>query len=257
MNLFNLGQIGMDARARAEILFHGLCEKVLRYLRRQEDYLEDYEEELTALKKLLAHKYVANYSMFQSTPDVWGVKQLFPITPIHRLDEDPTETASLCDLTCDSDGEVKRFIDQRQTKEVLELHASNGEPYYLGFMMLGAYQDVLGNFHNMFGPVNEAFVELGRDGSWKVTQVVAGGTAADMLEHMNYDVKGLKGRMEEVVAQATNNGSSREQAKAFLAEYGKAMAGYTYLDAAGEPPASEPMPTETPPVVTPRRRRRG
>ncbi len=228
MSLFNLGQVNMEQRARAEVLFLEICRRVLKHLRRQEDYREEYEEELGSLKKLLAHKYVANYSMFQSTPDVWGVKQLFPITPVHRLDEDPAETASLCDLTCDSDGEVKRFIDARDTKEVLELHHPNGEPYYLGITMLGAYQDVLGNFHNMLGPVNEAFVELGRDGSWEIRKLVPGATAGEMLTHMNYDKKRLLGRVQDLAARG-RDGATQEQADAFVARFERAMHGYTYL----------------------------
>jgi arginine decarboxylase len=228
MSLFNLGQIGMDARARGEVLFREICQRVLKILRRQEDYAEEYEEELTALKKLLAHKYVANYSLFQSTPDVWGIKQLFPITPIHRLNEDPGETATLCDLTCDSDGEVRRFIDVRSVKEVLELHEPNGEPYYLGFAMVGAYQDVLGNFHNMFGPVNEVFVEVDRKGAWRINKTLPGETAARMLEHMNYDPAGLTANARRLVEEG-GTGTTREQDQAFLKIFDRSMKGYTYL----------------------------
>jgi arginine decarboxylase len=229
MNLFNLGQIDIDSRARAEILFREICRRVIKFLKKSDD-LEDLEEEWEGVRKLLAHKYVVNYSLFQSTPDVWGVKQLFPVTPIHRLDEEPTETGTLCDLTCDSDGEVKRFIDMRSIKDVLELHKGDGDsPYYLAFTMLGAYQDVLGNFHNMFGPVNEAFVELGKNGSWKITKIIHGGTARDMLVHMNYDPEALKQRVELLTQNGAAAGASAEQVRSFVASYAQTLAGYTYL----------------------------
>lgn len=246
MSLFNLGQIDIETRARGELLFREVCRRALKYIRKEEE-LEEFEEELADLKKLLGHKYVANYSLFQSTPDVWGVKQLFPVVPIHRLNEEPKDTGTLCDLTCDSDGEVKKFINNRNVKDVLELHANNGDSYYIAFLLLGAYQDVLGNFHNLFGPPNEAFVEVGRDGDWKITKLVKGEPAQDMLAHMNYEGKDLIGAIERLVAQH-QNGSGDRVPKEFLRKYRRMLTGSVYLDGHDEHLEPEKAPASV--VVT-------
>lgn len=228
MSLFNLGQIDVETRARGELLFRAICRKALKFMKREEK-MEDIEEELSDVKKILAHKYVVNYSLFQSTPDVWGINHLFPIAPIHRLGEEPKETATLVDLTCDSDGEVKEFIDYRDTKDVLELHSPNGEPYLLGFFLLGAYQDVLGNFHNLYGPTNEAFLHINRDGSWKVSKIVRGNTSQEMLSHMNWESKELLQSVEKLVL-ADHTSVPQAAGKEFLRRFRRTLGAYVYLN---------------------------
>lgn len=236
MSLFNLGQIDIKTRARGELLFRAVCRKSLKYMKREEKQ-EDIEEELSDVKKVLSHKYVCNYSLFQSTPDVWGINQLFPITPLHRLDEEPRETGTLVDLTCDSDGEVKEFIDYRDTKAVLELHQPNGGPYYLAFCLLGAYQDVLGNFHNLYGPPNEAFVHVNRDGSWKITKIVRGNTSQEMLSHMNWDAREMVQTMEKLVLES-QNGVGPGARKEYLRRFRRVLSGSVYLDTEHEGPGN-------------------
>lgn len=228
MSLFNLGQINMETRARGELLFRAICRKALKFMKKEEK-AEDIEEELSDVKKILAHKYVTNYSLFQSTPDVWGINHLFPIAPIHRLEEEPKETGTLVDLTCDSDGEVKDFIGYRDTKDVLELHQPNGDAYHIGFFMLGAYQDVLGNFHNLYGPTNEAFVIINRDGTWKITKIVRGSSSHEMLSHMNWDARELVQHVEKLVLAARTD-VPNNAGKEFLRRYRRTLGAYVYLN---------------------------
>lgn len=226
MSLFNLGQISISQRAKGELLFREVCRRCLKFVRREED-LEEFEEELSDLKRLLGHKWVVNYSLFQSTPDVWGVKQLFPVVPIQRLDEEPKETGTICDLTCDSDGEVKKFIDHRAVKDVLELHAPGNDPYYLAFMLLGAYQDVLANAHNLYGPPDEAFITIKKDGSWETDKVVRGRNSEEMLATMNWDGKELMMGIEKLVLESDE--AQGEAAREFLRRFRRTLAGTVYL----------------------------
>ncbi len=230
MSLFNLGQIDIKTRAKGELLFREVCRRALKFVRREED-LEEFEEELTDLKRLLGHKWVVNFSLFQSTPDVWGVKQLFPVVPLQRLDEEPKETGTLCDLTCDSDGEIKKFIDHKGVKDVIELHAPTSDPYYLGFLMLGAYQDVLGNSHNLFGPPDEAFIRIGKDGAWDVEKIVRAHNAQEMLQLMNWDAKQLVSGVEQLVHTAEPG--LEKPGRDLLRKYRKALNGTVYMEEPG------------------------
>ena len=153
-SLFNLGYLSLVERARAEGLYWACCQQIMQIIN-QQDYVPDDLEELN---KIMASIYYVNLSIFQSVPDAWAIEQLFPIMPIHRLQEQPTAKAILADLTCDSDGIVDRFINLKDVKDVLELHSLNqnsqslnSEPYYLGMFLVGAYQEVMGNLHNLFG----------------------------------------------------------------------------------------------------------
>ncbi|MBL8186414.1 MAG: biosynthetic arginine decarboxylase, partial [Acidobacteria bacterium] len=146
--LFDLGFINLEDRAKGEILFWEVCDRANNFAKLTQVKSEEFDD----LRKLLSVKYLCNFSVFRSLPDHWGIDQLFPIIPIHKLDELPTDTATLCDITCDSDGVVDRFVDLHDVKEVLEVHdLKNNEPYFLGMMLIGAYQEVMGNFHNLFG----------------------------------------------------------------------------------------------------------
>lgn len=226
LSLFNLGQINLAQRAKGETLFRQVCERALKYVSKEDD-LEEFEEELSDLKRLVGHKWVVNFSLFQSTPDIWGVKQVFPIVPIQRLNEEPNTTGTIIDLTCDSDGEIKKFIDVRHLKDVLDLHEPNGDPYYLAFLLLGAYQDVLGNSHNLYGPPDEAFITVTRGGKWKVERIVHGWTADHMLASMNWDARELLSGVEHMVEREAN--VSPETASAFLRAYRRTLSGTVYL----------------------------
>ena len=160
MNLFAGGYLPLVQRSMAENLFWAICHKIQRLSRQ----LEFVPEELEGLDAMLSDTYFCNFSLFQSMPDSWAIKQLFPVMPIHRLNEQPTRHAVLGDITCDSDGKIEQFIDRRDVKRTLPLHAFNGEPYYLGAFLIGAYQEILGDLHNLFGDTNAVHVSMDDDG---------------------------------------------------------------------------------------------
>jgi arginine decarboxylase len=155
--LFALGIIDLATRGHSERLFRSCCEKILRFARE----LDELPEELEGLDRNLADTYYGNFSVFQSAPDSWAVKMLFPILPIHRLNERPTRLGVFADLTCDSDGKIDQFIDRRDVKHVLELHPYTGEPYFIGMFLIGRYQEILGDLHNLFGDTDAVHVRLG------------------------------------------------------------------------------------------------
>ncbi len=172
-SLFNLGHLSLENRGLAEDLFWAICQKILRITRT----LQQIPEELEGLERQLADTYFCNFSVFQSLPDSWAIDQLFPVVPIHRLSEEPANRAVLADITCDSDGKIDHFIDRRDVKDVLELHEyHHGEPYYLGVFLVGAYQEILGDLHNLFGDTNTVHVALDPDDDYKIEGVINGDT---------------------------------------------------------------------------------
>ena len=182
--LFNLGHLSLEDRSKGEVLFWQICEKIHRDLKTLKEIPEEFED----MEAMLADKYVLNFSVFQSLPDIWAIDQLFPILPIHRLNEKPGELGTLADITCDSDGKIEKFIDLRDIKETLPLHAlRNGEPYYIGVCLMGAYQDVLGDLHNLFGEAHEVLVTVDEQGRPKIEDVLPGESCERVLEYMNYD----------------------------------------------------------------------
>ncbi len=182
--LFNLGHLSLEDRSKGEVLFWQICEKIHRDLKTLKEIPEEFED----MEAMLADKYVLNFSVFQSLPDIWAIDQLFPILPIHRLNEKPGELGTLADITCDSDGKIEKFIDLRDIKEALPLHAlRNGEPYYIGVCLMGAYQDVLGDLHNLFGEAHEVLVTVDEQGRPKIEDVLPGESCERVLEYMNYD----------------------------------------------------------------------
>ncbi len=186
LTLFNLGYLSLEDRAKGEILFWEVCRKLQRVL--QSKSLKYVPEEFQDLNKSLADKLIANFSVFQSMPDHWAIDQLFPAMPIHRLKEKPTLSATLCDITCDSDGKVDKFIDLKDVRDELPLHEpKSGEPYYIGFFLTGAYQDTLGMRHNLFGTPNEAHVVVNEDEDFRIQQIVPAQTIDDMLRGVHYD----------------------------------------------------------------------
>jgi arginine decarboxylase len=184
-NAFNLGNIGLEERAKGETLFWMVCKKAAFYAKQAEDESEEFLE----LKKLVSQKYIGNFSLFQSVPDMWGVEQIFPTIPLHRLEEMPCEHGTIVDLTCDSDGEIKRYAGDSEGREYLEMHTLvEDEDYYLGIFLLGAYQDTLGDFHNLLGSPHEVHIMV-EGTEWWICQKVEGDTCRKLLDFFNYETK--------------------------------------------------------------------
>jgi arginine decarboxylase len=227
LNMFNLGAITIEQRALIERLFWAVCSKVMRMM---QDL--DYEpEELQGLKSVLSDTYFCNFSVFQSMPDSWAIKQLFPIMPIHRLNEPPTRRAVLGDITCDSDGKIDQFIDLRDVRSTLELHPFNGQPYYLGAFLLGAYQEILGDLHNLFGDTNAVHVRLDDDGEIVLDSVVKGDTVREVLAYVQYNADMLVNRLRTDVERAVRaNKITVQESRQLLRFYESGLEGYTYLE---------------------------
>ena len=224
--LFSLGYLDLRGRARVERLFWDCCEKILRIIR-ELPYVPD---DLEPLEKGLADTYYGNFSVFQSVPDHWAVKQLFPIMPIHRLEEKPLRRGVFADLTCDSDGKIDKFIDQRDVKDVLELHSLNGQPYYIGVFLVGAYQEILGDLHNLFGDTDAVHVRLGADGRYEVEHVVEGDEVTDVLRYVQYDKGALIERVRRTIEDAMRAGQiSLEDSARLRRHYEQGLQEYTYL----------------------------
>ncbi|MEM6448936.1 MAG: biosynthetic arginine decarboxylase [Cyanobacteria bacterium P01_D01_bin.105] len=230
-SLFNFSYLRLTERARVERLYWACCAKIVTILR-QEDYVP---EELEHLEKSMASIYYANMSLFQSALDSWAIEQLFPILPIHRLNEQPTCRATLADLTCDSDGKVARFIDSKGQKDVLELHALKlGESYYLGMFLVGSYQETLGNLHNLFGNTNTVHIHLAPKAKtqqgYTIEHVVRGNTTDEVLAQVQYDPNDMIEQIRRRSEQALQNGQiTIEEARKLMANYKAGMDCYTYL----------------------------
>jgi arginine decarboxylase len=232
-DMFTLGVLELDAKAKVETLFWEICAKVLAHFRGR----EHVPEEIGRLADSMGDQYVCNFSVFQSLQDHWALGQLFPIMPLSRLDERPTREARLVDITCDSDGAVKKFIDLEAVRDTLPLHAlrRNGkgtERYPLGIFLTGAYQDIMGDMHNLFGSVHEVHVFLDPDESsgYYVEEVIRGHTVAESLNTVQYDEKQLKRWMKDQVDAAIKaNRLKPSEAMRLLDEYDRGLRGYTYL----------------------------
>ncbi|MFN0053436.1 MAG: biosynthetic arginine decarboxylase [Planctomycetales bacterium] len=225
---FNLGLVSLEDRAKGEVLFWETCARAYR----QSLTAKVPEEEFEGLRRILASKYLCNFSVFRSAPDSWAIGQLFPVMPIHRLNEIPTDFATLVDVTCDSDGKIDRFVDLKDVKDVLELHAyREQEPYYLGMFLIGAYQEVMGSYHNLFGQTNEAQIVIDNDGRFHVTKIVPGSRIRDMLEFARYDPAQLQEKFQRQLAAKVNQGSLLpETAQWLAAAYTAAVGDQTYLE---------------------------
>jgi arginine decarboxylase len=225
-SLFSLGYIDLRVRARVESLFWACGEKILRTVQDMPQIPEDLQD----LEKGLADTYYGNLSIFQSAPDHWAVRQLFPVMPIQRLDEKPTRRGVFADLTCDSDGKISQFIDQHDVKDVLELHAFDGRPYYIGMFLLGAYQEILGDLHNLFGDTDAVHVRLDEKGDYHVEHVVEGDEVSDVLRYVEYDPRLLVEKVRRTVEEALRrNQITLQESKRLRMRYQQGLQGYTYL----------------------------
>jgi arginine decarboxylase len=228
LTLFSLGHLSLKQRVMCEDLFWGTCLKILKIVRELD---KGVPEELEGLEKSLSDTYFCNFSMFQSLPDSWAVDQLFPIMPIHRLGEEPSRRAVLADITCDSDGKIDHFIDRHDIKHVVELHPLNGEDYLVGFFLVGAYQEILGDLHNLFGNTNTVHISLAEGGGYEVEHVVAGDTVTDVLRYVGFNPDVLVERVRRFSEAALKQGRlTFEESRAFLQMYGQGLTGYTYLE---------------------------
>lgn len=229
--LFNLGLISLEDRAKGEVLFWDVCERADKYAQQAKYISEEFDD----LRRLLCAKYLTNFSVFRSVPDHWALDQLFPIVPIHGLNRQPTEYATLCDITCDSDGIVDKFVDLHDVKQVLELHKlTTDEPYYLAFMLVGAYQEVMGNNHNLFGAPNEAHIFIDEEG-YLIRKVIRGTTVGQAAERARYE-RGLlhDGFRRQVAQRVKDEELSEAEAAEIIDYYESRYDAYTYLAVNGD-----------------------
>ena len=227
LNLFNHGMVDLKTRAEIERMFWSLCREVNIMAKS----LRHIPEELRSLDKLLADKYFCNFSLFQSLPDSWAIDQLFPVVPIQRLNERPTRSATLQDITCDSDGKVANFVTNRHISHILPVHTlRKKEPYYLGVFLVGAYQEILGDMHNLFGDTNAVHISVD-NGKYNIDKTVDGETVAEVLDYVQYNPKKLVRQLEMWVTKSVKEGKiSLEEGKEFLANYRSGLYGYTYFE---------------------------
>jgi len=227
LTLFSLGHLTLEQRVLAENFFWAICHKILRIAKES----GETSEELEALEHHLSDTYFCNFSLFQSLPDSWAIDQLFPVMPIHRLTGRPALRPVLADITCDSDGKIEKFIDRREVKDDLELHALNDEEYYLGIFLVGAYQEILGDLHNLFGDTNTVHVALSPEGDYDVKEVVAGDTVSEVLSYVDYSPTDLLGRLRKSVEEALRKKLlTIEESRTLINRFRQGMIGYTYLD---------------------------
>lgn len=227
LDLFRHGIIDLKTRAQIE----SLCWSITREISELAHHQKHVPDELRTLDKMMADKYFCNFSLFQSLPDSWGIDQLFPIMPIERLNEKPTVSATLQDITCDSDGKISAYVNYNQQTSYLPLHSfREGEHYYIGVFLVGAYQEILGNMHNLFGDTNAVHVTVDEDG-YSIDKTIDGETVADVLEYVQYDPKRLVRRLEAWVSKAVKEGKiTIEEGKEFISNYRSGLYGYTYLE---------------------------
>ena len=227
LELFSHGIVDLKTRAEIEAMYWSVCHEINMLTKT----MKHIPEELRNLDKLLADKYFCNFSLFQSLPDSWAIDQLFPIMPIQRLTERPTRNATLQDITCDSDGKIANFVTDGHVGHVLPLPPlKKNEPYYLGVFLIGAYQEILGDMHNLFGDTNAAHVSV-KDGKYHIDQIFDGETVEEVLDYVQYNPKKLVRQLEQWVTKSVKQGKiSLEEGKEFLNNYRSGLYGYTYLE---------------------------
>ncbi len=227
LELFSHGILDLKNRAEIEKMYWSVCHEINILAK----HLKHTPEELVNLDKLLADKYFCNFSLFQSLPDSWAIDQLFPIVPLQRLDERPTRSATIQDITCDSDGKITNFVTNRNNSHILPVHTlKRNEPYYLGVFLVGAYQEILGDMHNLFGDTTAVHISV-KDGKYNIDQVFDGETVAEVLDYVQYNPKKLVRQLEIWVSKSVKDGKiTLEEGKEFLSNYRSGLYGYTYLE---------------------------
>jgi arginine decarboxylase len=227
LDLFSHGLVDLETRAKIERLYWSITREVNQIAMS----MKHAPDEFRGLSKLLADKYFCNFSIFQSLPDSWAIDQLFPIIPIQRLDEKPDRSATLQDITCDSDGKIANFISPRGVSNYMPIHNFHPkEPYYVGAFLAGAYQEILGDMHNLFGDTNAIHVSVDKKG-YSIDQIIDGETVAEVLEYVQYSPKRLVRTLETWVSKSVKEGKiSLEEGKEFLSNYRSGLYGYTYLE---------------------------
>ncbi|MBO5748843.1 MAG: biosynthetic arginine decarboxylase [Muribaculaceae bacterium] len=227
LELFSLGLLDLKTRAQIEKLYWSVAREVNDMTRS----MKHPPEELRKIAKMLPEKYFCNFSLFQSLPDSWAIDQMFPIMPIIRLDEKPGRLATLQDITCDSDGKISHFVSPQGASEALPVHALRpGEPYYIGVFLVGAYQEILGDMHNLFGDTNAVHISVSKDG-YEIDQLIDGETVADVLDYVEYNPKKLVRNVEAWVTASMKKGIiTPEEGRQFLNTYRAGLYGYTYLE---------------------------
>ena len=235
MNLFASGYLPLDQRALVEQVYWSICQRINK-LAKQLEYIP---EEIEAISPSLCATYFCNFSLFQSIPDSWAIKQLFPLMPIHRLHERPDCSAVLGDVTCDSDGKIEQFIDRRDVKRSLPLHSLRNEPYYLGAFLVGAYQEILGDLHNLFGDTHAVHISSDEHGRVAVDTVVKGDTVSQVLQYVEFNPEELAKNLRCSIEEAVRDGLiSDGQAGRFIRFYEDGLGGYTYLEESTVPESS-------------------
>jgi arginine decarboxylase len=227
LDRFSLGLIDLKTRAQIERLFWSIARKVHMIV----NSIKHVPEELRQISRILSDKYFCNFSLFQSLPDAWAIDQIFPIMPIHRLNEEPSVAATIQDMTCDSDGKIDNFIATRNSPNFLPVHPMKGkESYYMGVFLVGAYQEILGDLHNLFGDTNAVHVSVDEEG-YKIDQVIDGESIAEVLDYVQYNAKRMVRTVETWVTTSVKSGIiTLEEGKEFLSNYRSGLYGYTYLE---------------------------
>ena len=227
LDLFSLGMLDLKTRAQIEKLFWSIAREVGEMAAE----MKHAPEELRKIAKMLPDKYFCNFSLFQSLPDSWAIDQIFPIMPISRLDERPTRTCTIQDMTCDSDGKINNFITAGDMTSSLPVHPIKiGEKYYLGVFLVGAYQEILGDMHNLFGDTNEVHIIVNKD-NYEIDQAIDGETVADVLDYVQYSPKKLVRNVEGWVTASMKAGKiTPEEGRNFISTYRSGLYGYTYLE---------------------------
>jgi arginine decarboxylase len=225
--LFKLGQISLRERAFAQQVIAATRTKIISLAQQ----LSHVPEEITSAADKMSDTYFCNFSVFQSMPDFWAIGQLFPTIPLQRLNEKPAKRGIIADLTCDSDGKIDKFIDLRDVASALPLHpVRDDESYYIGFFLVGAYQEILGDLHNLFGDTHAIHIHINEDGTYDIPSVVEGDTVREVLRYVQYDAEELQEKLRAAIDQASRrNGLSDEDAAYIRNRYREALSGYTYL----------------------------
>jgi arginine decarboxylase len=224
--LFNSGVLTLRDRAIAEQIYLSTIAAVAKIAQRDRN---EYSDIIDDLEATMVDRYFCNFSLFQSLPDSWAIDQIFPIMPIHRLNEEPTRRGTIQDVTCDSDGKIECFIGDRTVRKSLELHPFNdGDPYIIGIFLTGAYQEILGDLHNLFGDTNAVHIRLSETKGYEVTDLVHGDTVTEVLDYVQFRASDLLATFRRKVANAT--GIQRQEANMFIADYIAGLEGYTYLE---------------------------